>query len=94
MTAEGIQLCYCGYWGRGILHDDVITQLYTPPTQTSLIPDNSDVTSTIRKGQGSDCAESTRIVMQCIQFLTFFNIFEAYNLRKILHRIVVYPTKI
>jgi hypothetical protein len=32
-------------WGRGILHDNAITQPDTPSTQKSLMPDYFDATS-------------------------------------------------
>jgi hypothetical protein len=49
VSGWGIPSLLCNH--MGILHDDVITQLDTPPTQKSLDLDNSYVSGATCKGQ-------------------------------------------
>jgi hypothetical protein len=55
-----------------VINDNVIIQAHTPHTQRLLLPDNSDVTEDIRKGQRSNSVEWARIITICIQFLTCY----------------------
>lgn len=41
-----------------------------PPTRISLMPNNSDVTGAIHKGQRSNSGKSTRVVMLCMHFIS------------------------